>query len=466
MRRLVSTIAGLTLLVGCNKEVDYGKKGGAQKTGPQVQTPQNIEDQGSPESDRNELESQVGNVVAILNGLPPLRNTVDKLGVTVGGEGVQEYQYAIRGNGDNCNGLQYSAWIAVDKKIEDALSVVGQHTLCVIGRTNESNPQEQPTTHTWIQDPPTAIRAQLSQTPIDGNTTPNLNVIVGGIGITEYTWALVPGADACPAAVPDAWQVVAIYITADISEPGDRKLCVKGRTANGQIQTDYTEHRWTQANQEQQQLPGASDPADPTPETVRIDLLGLNHESWNKVCLYISANNGPYSKLACNKQDNTPPKQFLEFRAGTSRCVSLNFRLEVFAFTESCLGKDPEQCATAPQPDPIRHANAQADRGFFRFLSANEINQTSLQANNIQSDLLSDSDLQTLATESTEWLQASEGRQWYRMFVEDQSDANMNRFLETGDAATTGIDFDDFVIDIRAIDVNFEVQGQGVGCPQ
>lgn len=464
MRAFVYSLAGVTLLIGCNKDVNYGKKPPQpDERATPVTTTQNAANQQPVTPTPTTQPAQTGAVTAVLSGLPALRTSVDKLGVTVGGEGVKEYQYAIRAMGDNCDNVQYSSWIGVDKKIEDALTLEGQHTLCVKGRTNDSNPQEKPTTHTWIQEAPAAIKAQLSNTPPDGHTAPNLNVIVGGIGIKDYAWALVAGNEACPAQAPQNWQVAAIHITADVSQPGDRKLCVKGRTAEGSTQDDYTEHRWTQAVQQQpQQLP---QPSDPTPQNVRIDLQGLNHESWNKVCLYISANKGPFEKLACNKQDNTPPKQFLEFRAGSSRCVSLDFRLEVFAFTKSCLGKDPALCKTAPNPDPIRHAVMEKDKKFFRFLSVDQISRDILRANNIQNEQLSDNDLLKLKTESDQWLKGSVGRQWYRMFVEDQTDKNMNAFLTSGDAATTGIDFDDFVIDIRAIDVNFEVPGQGVACP-
>lgn len=460
MRAFVSMITGVSVLVGCNKELDYGRKKlrPDQKSDP-VTTTQDTGDQQPVTTTQPTQPSSTGAVAARLSGLPSLRTSVDKLDVTVGGDDVKEYQYAIHAMSDNCDNVQYSAWVGVDKRIEDVLTLEGQHTLCVKGRTDESNPQENPTTHTWIQEAPASIRAQLSNTPPDGHTASRLNVIVGGIGIVDYSWTLVPGAEACPAQTPQDWQVVATHITADVSQPGDRKLCVKGRTANGTLQDDYTEHRWTQEAEQQPQQ------ADPTPQNVRIDLQGLNHESWNKVCLYISANKGPYEKLACNKQDSTPPKQFLEFSAGISQCVSLDFRLEVFAYTESCRGKDPELCSTALNPDPIRHAVMEKDKGFFRFLAADQISRDSLQKNSIQDQQISDEELSKLKTESEEWLSESHGRQWYRLFIEDQSDDNMKAFLETGDANTTGIDFDDFVIDIRAIDVNFEVPGQGVNCP-
>lgn len=440
----------------CNKKVEYSQ---ASRRTPTPEPSPTTGPGGNPQ-----LQSLAG-VVAQINGAPASPNAIQNLNVTISGAGVEEFQYALGFKKNSCEDLVYSEWISIQEKITDQISELGEHILCVNGRTDEANPQTNPTTHKWTQATDQPIRAELRNTPNNGSTAKKLSVIVTGPerGVLEYAYSLVQGQSDCSDATLSSWIPVTRFIVDDIVSPGNYTLCVKGKGQAGVVQGDYTIHSWTQGEEQETPTP-TPEPEDPTPQNVRIDLQDLNYEAWNKVCLSISAQGGPFEKLGCNKQDSSAPKDFLEFPSGSTDCVTLNFRLDVYQLKkDACNGNIPPDCPVESVANPTRNASTTAGARFFKALSADQITVEQLASFGMSSDEIAEDNIPDLQTKAQEWLEKSPGRQWIRLFAEDQTDERMNQH-ESGQTTGTGIDFDDFVIDIRSIDVNFEIPSLGVTC--
>ncbi len=458
MKTFATALLAVTLFSACNKDVNYGARNRKKEEAPATQK-QNLNQSPAASTSPTPTDQPAGPVQAVLSGTPAATSSENKLDVTVSGTNVKEYQFVVLSQTNSCANAQYGEWRPVSQKIDTPLTVAGVQILCVKGRTDASNPQTNPTTHQWIQQEPPILAAALSNLPKDGNTTENLKVIVGGVGITEYSWVVVPGGGPCPTTPPENWKDISHHITDNVSQEGKYRLCVTGRSATGQRQVGYTEHTWTQGRK-----PPPPPPENPTPEHVRIDLVDLKTEAWSKVCLYVSGNRQAFKKIACNKQDSDPATPKLEFKADASKCVSLEFRLEVFPFTSSCAGIDPEACPTAATADPIRLSSSVADARFFQVLSAETITPDLLRSKGILMSDQTDQQILEAQKKASAYLAQAKGAQSVRLYAEDQSDANMDRFEGGESASATGIDFNDFVINIRTVDVGFAIPGQDVDC--
>ncbi|MEY4631232.1 MAG: hypothetical protein RIQ81_1352, partial [Pseudomonadota bacterium] len=114
---------------------------------------------------------------AVLSGTPATPTTENSIFVTVGGDGLVTYKKAVI-EGSSCVGAVYGTWTNVATPISESGLTESIHTLCVLGKINDTNVQLVPTTHTW----------EVDRTPPTITVLPALDAIVlsgGGINLPE-----------------------------------------------------------------------------------------------------------------------------------------------------------------------------------------------------------------------------------------------------------------------------------------
>ena len=126
--------------------------------------------------------------LAVLSNTPADPTNVTALNVTVGGENLTYYRYALLFGATDCSSATYSSWIAVTTPITNSLAGDGARLLCVLGRIDPSNDQIVPTTHAFTVDqtPPSFTSAALindvssaSQSAINLAEKNNTTALVG-----------------------------------------------------------------------------------------------------------------------------------------------------------------------------------------------------------------------------------------------------------------------------------------------
>lgn len=180
---------------------------------------------------------------ATLSGTPASQSNIGTLGVTVGGAGVVEYQYALLTGAADCSSASYGAWVPVATIINASTGADGTKLLCVTGRDAVANAQAVPTSYAWTKDTiaPTAV---LSGTPANPSNVTTLAVTVGGAGVTDYQYDLISGAADCSTSIYGAWTAVGVNITEAIGADGPQRLCVISRDLAGNVQSAPTTYFW------------------------------------------------------------------------------------------------------------------------------------------------------------------------------------------------------------------------------
>ena len=112
----------------------------------------------------------------------------------------------------------------------------------------------------------------------------------------------------------------------------------------------------------------------------------------------------------------------------------------------------------------MRSTSVEGDVPFFVALKADQITLEELTEHSIDKGLLTAEKAAEDLSEATQWLAQSSGRQWVRLHVEDQTNAQMTAFKSDNNAKLHGIDFDDYILDIRSIDVGFKLPRLGIEC--
>ena len=185
--------------------------------------------------------------IAVLSGLPTNPSKDTNLNVSIGGDGVIDYQYKKILSNEECSDKEIynDVWIAVKTPITDAVGADGDYKLCVIGRDNAFNVQSRATEYSWNKDTGAPI-AVLSGLPTNPSKDINLNVSISGDGVTDYQYKQILNNEECSVdgAYSDVWIAVEAPITDAVGADGDYKLCVIGRDNAFNIQSRATEYSW------------------------------------------------------------------------------------------------------------------------------------------------------------------------------------------------------------------------------
>lgn len=187
---------------------------------------------------------------ALLRNAPSGISSATLLGVEVygaDGEDLVKYRYTIVSGASFCDSKTFGAAKPIGDLIKDNLSQLqdGPVTLCVLGVDSEGNEQNSssPTRANWIKDT-TPGTARLSGAPQGLTNVRTAKVTVSGDGVAKYKWGMHRN---CEAATYSQTPVdVSVPIDVNVTgDDGQQKLCVKGVTAAGNVQSKATEASWT-----------------------------------------------------------------------------------------------------------------------------------------------------------------------------------------------------------------------------
>ncbi|MEI6832971.1 MAG: hypothetical protein WCL28_03175, partial [bacterium] len=177
--------------------------------------------------------------LAVLSNTPADPTNATALNVTVGGENLTYYRYALLSSAADCSSATYTSWIAVTAPITDSLSSDGARLLCVLGRIDASNDQIVPTTYAFTVDqtPPVFGSIPLandvtvaSQSTINLAEKNNTSDIVGGlVGSSGYDSVAysVTQASTCDGALTYMSPIPTNAALLAGPEAADWRVCVK-----------------------------------------------------------------------------------------------------------------------------------------------------------------------------------------------------------------------------------------------
>jgi hypothetical protein len=189
-------------------------------------------------------------------------------------------------------------------------------------------------------------------------------------------------------------------------------------------------------------------------ENLKLQAVRLKSESWWKNCVSVGVfidgkqTTEGYISLGCNK--DAASGKLIEVPVHREKCNVLKFKLETYKNLGDTCVKTTEPCngPYSSTPTLIRMSERDADRKLFMIHNARTIEST-LALDGFKSLIsLTDPALSQNATGDTTLAS------WTRVFVEDQSQSNFERYIASSLSATErakyGIDYDDFVFDIKA----------------
>ena len=208
-------------------------------------------------------------------------------------------------------------------------------------------------------------------------------------------------------------------------------------------------------------------PPSPTPVFLELNIRNLRPDAWWRTCLYVSVNGADdkAQRLGCSKGDGAiVANTAVRIEANPHACNTLRFFVNVHQnpVGTKCVKEKP--CVTEESPTCQRVSARQADRPFFVFIDALELMTLPPKVKVKDVEILKGN------KELYEKARANPtGSKIVRMFFEDQSNANLAKYgdaLKSKDDKTrvmapdvTGIDFNDFVIDVDTSNVAVTIDG-------
>lgn len=210
----------------------------------------------------------------------------------------------------------------------------------------------------------------------------------------------------------------------------------------------------------------AGDGTPPVPERViSLNVVQVRPESWWKTCLTITVNGDEANKklVGCNKASGPggqDPTQSSPVSLGARKdvCNVLSLRMTVHKNLEPCVQGQACESRYADTEDWARATTSAADRAFFKFRRGNRI--LPLDADMRLTDAVANA-LPDVEKAATTFLAVGTNNGWVRVFFEDQNDKN---FAEAQSAPAErarelGLDFNDFIVDLKGENVKFKVEG-------
>lgn len=206
-----------------------------------------------------------------------------------------------------------------------------------------------------------------------------------------------------------------------------------------------------------------TDPFLPPDDTEVIDqafvirLASTRAEAWSKNCL--EAQNPitqQWIPVGCNKDlqamDGTDHPVDIAFPGQTGRCQSIALRIKTYeALPGSCREGAVCNGPYPNEPTEIRHMHTQALH--FRAYQLEDLeNPDPLIRNNADWQA---PDFRALSAEMQVYRNLRQGNNWYRVFFEDQPSQQIEKAM--AGSSVDGIDFNDFVVDIKSDGLPFQL---------
>jgi hypothetical protein len=195
----------------------------------------------------------------------------------------------------------------------------------------------------------------------------------------------------------------------------------------------------------------------PSPSPVlplELKVTGLTPSALWKSCLSVvlNGNQEDMVKIGCNKEENLVGK-VVELKTTSKGCNNLRFMFEV------------TQTKGAAQTTCVRNTSLEFDRQFFVASDLRLIRSVPAKVK-IQGSL---NEIQMQGQRAQ-----VENAKIIRVFFEDQTNSNLQKFLSSVKGASlaqielartkTGIDFNDFVVDINSKNIPVSIEGTNIQC--
>lgn len=205
-------------------------------------------------------------------------------------------------------------------------------------------------------------------------------------------------------------------------------------------------------------------PAAVSVKPISLKVIQVNPEAWWKTCLSVSFADDPATvapkEIGCNKNSQIGTEVVLQAKA--SVCNSLRLTFKVYKNKDACVAGQPCNSTYGDTPDWIRTTSEAATLPFFKIREA--ANMLPLEGSiKLRSDAQTTefTETQKVAAES----QKTAGRTWVRVLFEDQSDANYALWQEKPeDWQNQGIDFNDYIFDVKSENVKLKIEGSNLQC--
>lgn len=189
-------------------------------------------------------------------------------------------------------------------------------------------------------------------------------------------------------------------------------------------------------------------------EILKIQITRLKSDAWWKNCVSVhvavegkNASEAPMP-LGCNK--DLEVGKVIEIPVHREKCNIIKFKLDTYKNEGDACAKSTEPC-TGPygaSPTLTRYSEQVSDRNFFTILNARTLSSALSEAGFKNLVSLSDPKLSNNVTSEPSL------SSWTRVFIEDQSQTNLDKYLATSltsyDRTKFGIDYDDFIFDLKA----------------
>jgi hypothetical protein len=194
-------------------------------------------------------------------------------------------------------------------------------------------------------------------------------------------------------------------------------------------------------------------PTAPPPERIiRLTVAQVQPESWWNSCLYLKINDGNEVPVGCG-QDAGQIGKVIELPARKDFCNLLKVRMAV---TTGC-----------PQNNCVvktwnRESTLAADKSFFKFVEGPKMFPADAD---IRPEASVAAALEATSKQADTYVKAQVGNTWLRMWFEDQTENNYSLWqADKTKWQETGIDFNDYVFDLKGENVAFTVDGSGLPC--
>ena len=192
---------------------------------------------------------------------------------------------------------------------------------------------------------------------------------------------------------------------------------------------------------------------------LNLSVERLKSASWWKNCLTVTLND-QVKQIGCNKDQNVLGKVVTFEAFKFPACNTLKVSILTFKNQgEICSNRLKQGLGCegpySETPSWIRNTNQPTDKQFFKVYDATNI---------AKADKLIDSGY-NFADLQKNFLAFVSGKPhtWLRVFFEDQSDTNLAAWeADTGNWQKYGVDFNDFVFDLKSEGVKFKVEGSTI----
>jgi hypothetical protein len=203
---------------------------------------------------------------------------------------------------------------------------------------------------------------------------------------------------------------------------------------------------------------------------LELTVVQTDHESWWKNCLWAAVDGSQdWTPIACNKDRSANGRKVYLLADAYPACNKVQVFVETYQNQGNICNLRNQQGAPCEGPyaeqgrmDYSRNPFFSHEAMFFKVYDRHGIKAPDPLIKPNAGWVLGD--VNALSQAMTDY--RMDGRnKWLRVFFEDQPRENLDRTIASpGQWQRFGIDFNDYVFDVKGVNVNFDIAGSGLSC--